>query len=168
MSIKAALLTGLISTLFVLPSLSQGTIKKRVDRYSVFSVTPDGGAETVIYSPDTVDGLEPTVSEAREFIAGEKMAMTQYRKPLNWISGVVVGAGSSLAAFYGIPGPVLYSTALGRVSPKLPKDQREVSHSEVFVAGYQKKARTMKINQSLLGGGIGFTVGIAAIVLFLD
>ncbi|MFM8949983.1 MAG: hypothetical protein ACKOKB_04300, partial [Bacteroidota bacterium] len=35
--------------------------KKRLDRFNVFSITPDGGAEIVLYDPDTTDGLEPNV-----------------------------------------------------------------------------------------------------------
>lgn len=147
------------------PEAKPDSWKKRVDRFNVFSITPDNGAEVVVYNPDTTEGLEPTVPEVRDFIAGEKMAMAEYRKPLNLISGVGVGLGSSMAAFYGIPGPVVYSAILGRVSPKLPADKRNEIHSESFVAGYQKKARTMKINQSLLGGGIGFTVGIATLLI---
>jgi hypothetical protein len=147
------------------PEAKPDSWKKRVDRFNVFSITPDNGAEVVLYNPDTTDGLEPSVPEVRDFIAGEKLAMEEYRKPLNIISGVGVGLGSSMAAFYGIPGPVIYSSILGRVSPKLPQERRDEVHSEAFVAGYQKKARTMKINRSLLGGGIGFSIGIATLLI---
>ncbi|MFZ9944036.1 MAG: hypothetical protein ACO3O0_10525, partial [Bacteroidia bacterium] len=92
----------------------------------------------------------------------------EYKKPLNLISGIGVGAGASLLGFYGIPFPVVYSTLLGRVSPKLPKSHRDAVHSEAFVSGYEKKARTLKINKSLLGGGIGFAIGITALILIAD
>ena len=149
------------------PESKPDSWKKRLDRYNVFSITPDNGAEIVIYDPDTTDGLEPNVQEARQFIEGEKMAIAEYRKPLNVISGIGVGIGSSFAQFYGIPGPAIYSAILGRVSPKLPKSHRGTEYPEAFFAGYQKKARTMKINKSLLGGGIGFAVGFTALVVFL-
>lgn len=149
------------------PESKPDSWKKRLDRFNVFSITPDNGAEIVVYDPDTTDGLEPNVEEARQFIAGEKLALSEYRKPMNVISGIGVGIGSSFAQFYGIPGPAVYSAILGRVSPKLPKSHRGIDHSEPFIAGYQKQARTMKINKSLLGGGIGFAVGFAALAVFL-
>ena len=149
------------------PESKPDSWKKRLDRYNVFSITPDNGAEIVVYDPDTTDGLEPNVEEARQFIAGEKLALSEYRKPMNVISGIGVGIGSSFAQFYGIPGPAVYSAILGRVSPKLPKSHRGIEHPEPFIAGYQKQARTMKINKSLLGGGIGFAVGFAALAVFL-
>ncbi|MFM8916457.1 MAG: hypothetical protein ACKOGP_01795, partial [Bacteroidota bacterium] len=140
---------------------------KRLDRFNVFSIKPDNGAEIVVYDPDTTDGLEPNVEEARQFIAGEKLAIGEYRKPLNVITGIGIGIGSGFAQYFGIPVPVIYSAAIGRVSPRLPKAHRDLQYSESFVAGYEKKARTMKINKSLLGGGIGFAVGFTAFALFL-
>lgn len=147
------------------PEAKPDSWKKRIDRFNVFSITPDNGTELVVYNPDTTEGLEPSIPEVREFISGEKLAMAEYRKPLNLITGVGVGLGSSLATFYGIPAPILYSAILGRVSPKLPEERRNEVHSDAFIMGYQKKARTMKINRSLLGGGIGFTVGIATLLI---
>ncbi|MFN9597012.1 MAG: hypothetical protein ACK560_09495 [Bacteroidota bacterium] len=149
------------------PESKPDSWSKRLDRFNVFSITPDNGAEIVVYDPDTTDGLEPNVQEAREFIAGEKLAIAEYRKPLNVISGIGVGIGSGFAQYFGIPVPVVYSAAIGRVSPRLPKAHRDLQYSEPFVAGYQKKARTMKINKSLLGGGIGFALGFTAFALFL-
>ena len=150
------------------PEAKPDSWKKRLDRFNVFSIIPDKGEEVVIYNPDTTDGLEPSVAEARDFILGEKLAIGEYKKPLNLISGIGVGAGASLLGFYGIPFPVVYSTLLGRVSPKLPKSHRDAVHSEAFVSGYEKKARTLKINKSLLGGGIGFAVGITTLILLVD
>lgn len=149
------------------PEAKPDSWNKRLDRFNVFSINPDNGAEIVVYNPDTTDGLEPSIQEAREFIAGEKLAIKEYRKPLNVISGIGVGMVSSYAQYFGIPVPVIYSAVLGRVSPRLPKSQRDLQHTDPFVAGYQKKARTMKINKSLLGGGIGFAVGFTVFALFL-
>ncbi|MFM7901865.1 MAG: hypothetical protein ACKPAD_07740, partial [Bacteroidota bacterium] len=69
------------------PESKPDSWSKRLDRYNVFSITPDNGAEMVVYDPDTTDGLEPNVEEARQFIAGEKLALSEYRKPMNVISG---------------------------------------------------------------------------------
>ncbi|MEY3344040.1 MAG: hypothetical protein RL090_1724, partial [Bacteroidota bacterium] len=42
------------------PEAKPDSWKKRVDRFNVFSITPDNGAEVVVYNPDTTEGLEPT------------------------------------------------------------------------------------------------------------
>ncbi len=81
------------------PESKPDSWSKRLDRFNVFSITPDNGTEIVVYDPDTTDGLEPNVQEAREFIAGEKLAIAEYRKPLNVISGIGIGIGSGFARY---------------------------------------------------------------------
>jgi hypothetical protein len=142
--------------------------KKRIDRFNVFSIIPDNGQEVVVYDPDTTDGIDLSIMEARDFIAGEKLALLKYNEPDGYVVGFQLGLFCSTLGFYGIPIPVVYSTLLGRFSPKFPETHGDKVYSEAFVAGYQKKARTMKINKSLLGGGIGFAVGLTALILIVD
>jgi hypothetical protein len=139
--------------------------KKIVDRYNVFSLKYDNGTEDVLYQPDTAYGEDPSVEEVRDFIKGEQYAMKRYKKPMNFISGVGVGLASSAAGFYGIPIPLAYSTVLGRFNPHVPANEDGSVQSESFKMGYQKKARNMKIKNSLLGGAVGFAVGITALVV---
>ena len=139
--------------------------KKIVDRFNVFSLKYDSGVEDVLYQPDTAYGEDPSVEEVREYIKGEQYAMKVYRKPMNFITGVGVGMASSAAGFYGIPIPLVYTTVLGRFSPKVPASADGAVQSESFKMGYQKKARNMKIKNSLLGGAVGFAVGITALVV---
>ncbi len=139
--------------------------KKIIDRYNVFSLKYDNGVEDVLYKPDTAYGEDPSVEEVRDFIKGEQYAMAVYRKPMNFIGGVGVGLASSAAGFYGIPIPLVYSTVLGRFNPKVPASADGNVQSESFKIGYQKKARNMKIKNSLLGGALGFAVGITALVV---
>jgi hypothetical protein len=142
--------------------------KKVVDRYNVFSLKYDNGTEDVLYKPDTTYGEDPSVEEVRDYIKGEQYAMKRYRKPMNFISGVGVGLASSAAGFYGIPIPLAYSTVLGRFDPKVPANEDGSIQSESFKMGYQKKARNMKIKNSLLGGAVGFAVGITALVVIFS
>ena len=138
---------------------------RKSDRYNVFSLQRDNGTEEIIYAPDTSEGGDPSVEEVRDYIKGERFAMQVYSKPLNFGAGLYVGVGSSLAGFYGIPVPLVYSTILGLRNPKVPKELRGENYSEAFVAGYQKKSRNIKIKKSLLGGGIGFSVGVAWFII---
>ncbi|OQA06424.1 MAG: hypothetical protein BWY67_01960 [Bacteroidetes bacterium ADurb.Bin397] len=93
--------------------------------------------------------------------------MAIYKKPLNTVGGVASGVAGSIVGFYGLPVPLVYATIVGRFNPKLPKSERANVHSEAFLAGYEKKSRNIKIKQSMIGGGIGFAVGITALILIL-
>jgi hypothetical protein len=164
------------------------TISRKVDKYDVFSILRDNGSEEIIYSPDTVAGLDPTISEVRDYIKGERYAGTVYRKPMNLISGIAVGGAGSMIGFYGLIVPVVYPAILGRFTPKIkepvthnyneitgkydlitsPETTPNVVITEAFSAGYGKKARNMKIKNSLIGGGLGFAVGITVLALVFN
>ena len=160
---------------------------RKIDKFDVFSILNDNGTEEIIYNPDTVSGEDPTVSEARDYIKGERYAGLVYKNPLNLVSGVVVGGAGSVIGFYGLIVPVIYPAVYGKFTPKLkqplklnynastgkfeslpaPGALSNVIVTESFSAGYGKKARNMKIKNSLIGGGLGFAVGIAVLVLVL-
>lgn len=150
----------------------EGTKKastRKADLYNVFSIYKDDGSEQVVYKPDTADG-DPSVLEVRDYIKGEIFAEGYYNKPLNFWGGVGVGLGSSVAGFYGIPIPLVYTTIIGQFNPKPPPAiDNAIGEipSEAYIAGYQRKARNMKIKSSLIGGLIGFSVGITTLVLVL-
>ena len=167
-----------------------GTVKK-LDRYDVFSLYYDQSGEELIYSPDTVSGEDPTVEEARDYINGEKYAMQVYFKQLNFMGGYVIGVGSSmvLGPFYGLAAPLVYPGIVGQFKPQIDTsisyhyDERtgvfDIKSlpdiqptyqipSDAFRAGFVRKARSMKIKNGLLGGGIGFALGITAVIIFFD
>jgi hypothetical protein len=137
----------------------------RADRYNVFSIQHDNGNEELIYNPDTLVTDDPAISEVREYILGEQFAAKVYRSPAHTAGGIASGMAGSLVGFYGLPAPLVYATVISRFNPKLPKNERTANHSDAFIAGYQKRARNVKIKNSLIGGGIGFAVGVAALVI---
>jgi len=149
------------------PEGSSKTWPRKADKYNVFSILKDDGTEEIIYTPDTSDGGDPTIEEVRDYIKGEKHAVEVYRKPMNLIGGIAVGVAGSAAGFYGIPVPLVYTTVLGLFDPKLPRSERDLVNSEAYIAGYKRKAKNMKIKNSLIGGGIGFSVGLAAFIIIL-
>jgi len=151
------------------PENKEGSWKRRADRYNVFALVRDNGTELVLYSPDTVYGQDPSVEEMRDFIRGEQMADAEFKKPLNLIGGLGAGLAGSVAGFYGIPVPVMYAAIAGRFTPEFPKHLAAGNHSDAFIEGYRKKSRNIKINKTLLGGGVGFAVGLSAlIIVFAD
>lgn len=148
------------------PEGSTSDWMSRADRFNIFSILRDDGSEEILYQPDSTDQSDPTIAEVRDYIAGQKYAANRYRKPLNMIGGIASGLAGSVGGFYGIPVPLVYATIVGQINPKPPKGEAGQVFSESFNHGYQRKARNMKIKNSLIGGGIGFGVGIAALMIF--
>lgn len=139
---------------------------KKLEKFDVFSLQFDNGNETVIYQPDTAYG-DPTVLQVRDYIKGEQLADSIYKKPLNFIGGVAFGAAGALwSFFYGPIIPIAYATGISFVTPKIPQEQleREV-RSEDFIAGYERKARNKKTKNALLGGAISFGLTTGVILL---
>lgn len=168
------------------PEDTTRNVNRKVDKYDVFAIVRADGSEEIIYNPDTVTGEDPTVAEVRDYIKGERFASQVYRKPLNLISGIAVGGAGSIIGFYGLIVPVVYPAVLGRFTPDIKEPiaynfnettrkfdpisegtSTNINVSEAFSAGYGKKARNLKIKNSLIGGGIGFAVGITALILVL-
>ena len=139
-----------------------------IDRYDVFSVTDSSGSETIIYKP--IDSLDFTVDEARHYILGEQVATSVYRQPSTAWTSALIGAGSSLLAFYALPVPMVYAVVLGRFNPEVKNVPSTidpaVAQSEPFIYGYQKSARNLKIQRSLKWGYIGLGVGFAGLLIY--
>lgn len=143
---------------------------RKMDKFDVFSAINADGSEEIIYDPDTTFDGDPSVERVRNYIKGEQYAMTNYKKPLNIVGGVLAGGASAyFAGYYGPIGVFAYSIVLSRFNPKVPYTdaiEPTVFNSAEFTLGYQKYARNKKIKQSLIFGGISFTVGFAAFVIF--
>lgn len=147
------------------------TVHRTVDRFRVFSITDSIGREDMIYMPDTSEGVDYTIEEMRIFIQGEQAAQLYYDKPANRYSAVVIGGASSLMTFYGIPVPVIYAAVLGKFTPQYQVPAGVAipnSGSEIFREGYKRKARDMKLRETLEFGGIGFAVSFAALAVILS
>jgi hypothetical protein len=99
---------------------NSGVVKK-IKNFRVFSVLYKDGTEKVVFTSDSLDPMDFKVDEMRNFVKGEQDASHLYRTYVVPAIGVVVGAASGLAAFYGIIGPPLYATALGYSTPNVDK-----------------------------------------------
>lgn len=143
---------------------------RRIDKLKVFSIQPLNGLEEVIYTPDTITSDDPSVDEVRRFVMGEQHANMVYHNNINKVAGGVVGLGGSLLSFYGGLVPALYTAVVGNFSPKkiIPASTipQEIFNSDEFRYGYQKRARTKKIQQGFLYGIIGFAVGTTALTIY--
>lgn len=140
---------------------------RMIEKLDVFAVKKEDGTEEMIYKGDT---LNFTIEEARNYIRGEQAAKQFYHKPANkWAAGVF-GAGTSILSFYSLPVPMLYSVVVGRFNPKkmqIPEGyDAPYSSTEEYRYGYDKKARNIKIQQSLKWGYIGLGVGLTTLIIY--
>jgi hypothetical protein len=147
---------------------------KKINRFDVFSLNPDNGPEEVLYTPDTTYDDEPSVEEVRDYVNGEKLALSYYREHPRFAGsqlyfGFYSGFFGSLLGYYGAAVVPIYAMGVDRFGPDLPKERMdEWNESPAFVTGYEKVMRNKKVKNSLIGGAIGFTVGITTLAVILD
>lgn len=138
-----------------------------VERYDVFSIKKEDGTEDLIYKEDS---LTFTIEEARNYIRGEQAAKIFYNKPGVTGGAGIFGVGTCLLSFYSLPVPMLYSVVIGRFDPpkmQIPKDyDLPYSTTESYRLGYNKKARNIKIQQSLKWGYIGLGLGLTGLIIY--
>ena len=142
----------------------------KIDRYGVFSVTDSTGKEEIIYSPfDTIQDLSP--ERMRVFIKGEKFAAENYRVPFGIkAESFIVSAGAGLLNIYGTPVPFANAAVVQMFPPDMPRGLQSPpaeTDNKDFIEGYKYKAKKRKIEQSLLWGGIGFTIGFTAFAIII-
>ncbi|NNF02256.1 MAG: hypothetical protein HKN22_06190, partial [Bacteroidia bacterium] len=81
---------------------------RRLNKFKVFDIANADGSTVVIYEQDSLDRLSMSVKQVRDYIDGEQYALKTYRADMNSAGSFVVGAGSGLFTFYGLPIPVVY------------------------------------------------------------
>ncbi len=139
-----------------------------IEKYRVFLYTKNG-SEIVVYKQDSSMGNYLYEEEMRHFIYGERDADMGYKPTVSTIGGVIVG--SAAGAYMGYDGgivlvatPFIY-TAI-QLLPKIRVNTKNVSNKaylikEDYLYGYERVARSRKVQRSLLSSIIGFGVGFA-------
>ena len=139
-----------------------------IERPDVFSILKADGSEFLIYQHDSVEGL--SVEQVRNYIRGEQAAMRFFNKQAHIGESAIVGMASSILIFYSLPLPMFNAVILGRFSPKdmqIPEGyDQPFSTTDEYRLGYQKKARNLKIQQSIKWGYIGLGVGLAGFITY--
>ncbi len=150
------------------------TIEKKIDRFDIFSVNYDDGKEDVLYNPDTTFVDEPSVEEVRDYIEGERLALKFYHENPKFAAsqlyfGFYSGFFGSLLGYYGAAVPLVYSMGVDRFGPVKPEGYMdEWKETDAFVSGYEKRMRNKKIKNSLIGGAVGFTIGITTLAVIFN
>jgi hypothetical protein len=154
---------------YILYNRKQDTRAKQrvIEKVDVFSILKTDGSEEIVYG-DTINGL--SLAQARNFIRGEQAAMRFYNRQAHIGESAIVGMASSILVFYSLPVPMFNAVILGRFSPKkmqIPEGyDAPYSATEEYKAGYEKKARNLKIQQSIKWGYIGLGVGLVGFIAY--
>lgn len=152
---------------------------KPIDIYDIFSIVDSAKKETLLYRTDNEDH-ELTTVQMRYFISGESHARLNYKNPNDFFYGFAIGAGAPLVLSY------ISEIALV-VSPLVPagyntyKATRPIRKSKMekfipdeyknnmhFRNGFEQIAGQKRLKRSLLGSGIGLSIGFAFVLLFYN
>ncbi len=142
-----------------------------IDKYRIFSITYGSGQEVVFYQQDSINGNMLSVDEMRYFVYGERDALKGFKAPVAFWGGLATGlAGGAAAPAIGlgilapvIPGVFTAVNASGYVTvrKKNVSDEKYLTNDH-FLAGYERTARSIRVQNSLLGGGLGVVLGVGA------
>ncbi|MEP7264306.1 MAG: hypothetical protein ABI772_07410 [Bacteroidota bacterium] len=142
--------------------------QRLLEKMDVFSILKSDSSEIIIYKDDTINGL--SIEQVRNYIRGEQGAMRFYNRQAHIGESAIIGMASSILIFYSLPAPMFNAVILGRFSPKkmqIPEGyDLPYSTTEEYMVGYQKKARNLKIQQSIKWGYIGLGVGLAGFIAY--
>lgn len=151
---------------------SRKKTERFIDKYRVFSVEYSNGKEEVIYEYDTLMENDFTVDEMRHFIQGEQDAMAYYHPRLNTLlAGVLSAAGGyALASSFFVVTVPFASTVIASL-PKVKIRPEKVSDPKLlaqptYILGYERVAKSHKIQNALKGSVLGVAAGISAFWLF--
>jgi hypothetical protein len=132
----------------------------------IFSIKNDS-VETIYYAQDPNDSISAdnyTVEEMRYFMLGIQDGKKSKFNTVPFISNILIGAGAGLTGHFLSPLIPFVSTAIFSI-PKPKVNQDYVSNMEylkqaTYEKGFKQEAYRKKKVHTLLGGGIGFLVGI--------
>jgi len=150
------------------------TFKGKIKAYEVdevFSMIRKDSVEVIFYKPECEDVCFK-VNQMRDYLHG----LADGREVKMWgpMTGNFVlsaAAGASPASpTFSVIVPVLFSGGVGLVNPKIenldiPLKYQENDH---YIEGYRSSVKKKRIITSIIGGGAGLVVGIAARALLFN
>ena len=150
-----------------------GKIKRYdVAKEDVFSYTPAGKNEIVLYAQDTIFGNYYTVDGMRIYMMGSNDARNNFKAHHITIMGYLLCGG---IAFYGGDGyittlgpPLLFTVGqlIGKIKirEKYMSDPR-VKYNDFYADGFEPGARSTRIKKALIGGFSGAASGVLLYLL---
>jgi hypothetical protein len=144
-----------------------------IEKERIFSITYKGGSEIVLYTQDTANGGDFSESEMRYFIMGEQDADKGYKSPWATVGAVAAGLGGGLTgSLIFVPLiPGLYAAVAGSRWIKIKRttvSTQDALKQQAYLLGYERVARSKRIQNVLKGAGIGLVAGLATYVFVLS
>lgn len=143
------------------------TKTREVHKNDVFSMTPEGGSERVLYVQDSLFGDIYTIDQMKMYLAGQYDGRNNFRALPTALVGLAL---CGTAAYLGGDGlltavlpPVIY--AVVQLVPRVHIREKFMSdtnykYNEIYADGFEPPARTRKILAGLSGGFIGSAIGV--------
>lgn len=145
---------------------------KKYDKEDIFSITyAKDNREDVLYRQDSLS-QENYFSEddMRAYIAGEKDAMLTYKTPLAIASSFAIGAASGyfvpviLTPVIPAAWVILNGSRWIKIKRKDVSDKKYLKE-DMYIVGYGRTARSIRVQNSLKSAGLGLAAGIAGQLL---
>lgn len=151
------------------------TIQIPIERYRIFSVNRSG-LDSVLYKPDSAYGNYLSAEQMQFFIWGEQDAMKGYRPWMSSSFGFILGASAGYVMvkeqnFLPIVIPVLYVPL--QLIPKVRVNKKYVRdlsylYQEDYLYGYERVARSRKVQRSLWYSLFGLAAGFSVMELVIS
>lgn len=138
---------------------------KTIDSEELFSIVNEDGSEKVFYKYDPANGYGIQVDDMREYVKGQVGAKKTYNKPMPFLLGFAAGFGGIFLIenkMYSPMVPLGVIAVVGFTRPngaKLTKKAYGVEKSEYFSNGYAVKAKTKRMNNTVIGSLAGLALG---------
>ena len=152
-----------LNGLTTIKNLKDSTKNDVIENDRIFSITNQNG-ESIMYVYDTLIGNEFTIEEMRYFILGEQDAEKGFKARGALFGNMALGAAGGVTGIYLTLIPIYtYTAASGlprvKIKPSTVSNVEYLKH-ETYIMGYERVARKKRKLRSLLGGTIGFGVGL--------
>jgi len=140
---------------------------REVHKNDIFSFTPEGGSEHILYVQDSLFGDIYSEDQMRMYLAGQRDGRGNYNAlPTAAVGVLVCGTASYLGGdglLTAVLPPVIFGTM--QLIPKIRIREKFMSdtnykYNEIYADGFEPPARTRKILSGLSGGFVGSTLGV--------
>lgn len=151
----------------------KGVKQDKIEKDDIFSIIYGGtNKEEMVYKQDTLsqENFLPE-SDMRAMIAGERDALLSFKTPGAIASSIAIGAASGFFMPY-LLAPVIPAIWVGLNSSRWIKIKRknvtnkQYIKEDMYVVGYGRTARGLRVQNSLKAAGVGLVGGILGKIIY--
>ncbi|NLA25334.1 MAG: hypothetical protein GX879_10250 [Bacteroidales bacterium] len=144
---------------------NQKTKTKVFETEHIFSISNSSGVENILYKP--IADSQYSVFEMGLVVKGASAATNNFKPVWPFLSGFAVGFGSTLiptSPIIGFSIPIAYNIGIAFVKPSnnyFMKNYPDYASDELFVDGFNQKAKNKILKHSIYGSVAGILSGLA-------